>query len=89
MHCPQCQQDNPAGARFCNGCGTHLEMACPACNHVNPIGSHFCNGCGNKLDGEPVTGTETRFASPQSYTPRHLAEKILTSKAALEGERKR
>src|SRR5437867_9380866 len=26
--------------------------------------------------------------SPDSYTPRHLAEKILTSKAALEGERK-
>jgi class 3 adenylate cyclase/tetratricopeptide (TPR) repeat protein len=28
------------------------------------------------------------FASPQSYTPKHLAEKILTSKSALEGERK-
>src|SRR5207253_6789704 len=26
--------------------------------------------------------------SPESYTPKHLAEKILTSKAALEGERK-
>ena len=26
--------------------------------------------------------------SPDSYTPKHLAEKILTSKAALEGERK-
>jgi class 3 adenylate cyclase len=26
--------------------------------------------------------------APQSYTPQHLAEKILTSKAALEGERK-
>jgi class 3 adenylate cyclase len=30
----------------------------------------------------------SRFASPGSYTPKHLAEKILTSKAALEGERK-
>jgi class 3 adenylate cyclase len=28
------------------------------------------------------------FTSPQSYTPKHLAEKILTSKTALEGERK-
>src|SRR5207249_7725154 len=38
----------------------------------------------------PVAGapTQPRFASPESYTPRHLAEKILTSKAALEGERK-
>jgi class 3 adenylate cyclase/tetratricopeptide (TPR) repeat protein len=33
----------------------------------------------------PVEG---RFASPDSYTPKHLAEKILTSKSALEGERK-
>ena len=39
----------------------------------------------------PVSGGACRtsaFASPESYTPKHLAEKILTSKAALEGERK-
>ena len=29
-----------------------------------------------------------RFTTPDSYTPTHLAEKILTSKTALEGERK-
>jgi class 3 adenylate cyclase/tetratricopeptide (TPR) repeat protein len=34
-----------------------------------------------------VTATP-KFRPPESYTPRHLAEKILTSKAALEGERK-
>ena len=28
------------------------------------------------------------FTSPESYTPKHLAEKILTSKSAIEGERK-
>lgn len=88
MHCPQCQQDNPPGARFCNGCGMQLEAACPACDHVNPSASRFCNGCGSTLDGHAVTAAETRFASPQSYTPKHLAERILTSKAALEGERK-
>jgi class 3 adenylate cyclase len=31
---------------------------------------------------------QTRFTSPESYTPRHLAEKILTARTALEGERK-
>jgi class 3 adenylate cyclase len=31
---------------------------------------------------------DARFSSTTSYTPRHLAERILTSKAALEGERK-
>jgi hypothetical protein len=29
-----------------------------------------------------------RFDVPDAYTPKHLAEKILTSKSALEGERK-
>jgi len=31
---------------------------------------------------------QPRFVSPGAYTPKHLAEKILTSKASLEGERK-
>jgi class 3 adenylate cyclase len=34
------------------------------------------------------TTAQTRFTTPNSYTPKHLADKILTSKAALEGERK-
>jgi class 3 adenylate cyclase len=31
---------------------------------------------------------QPRFAAPESYPPKHLAEKILISNAALEGERK-
>jgi len=31
---------------------------------------------------------QSRYASPEAYTPKHLAEKILTSKLTLEGERK-
>jgi class 3 adenylate cyclase/tetratricopeptide (TPR) repeat protein len=38
--------------------------------------------------GSPAAAAQPRFAAPESYTPRHLAEKILTSRAALEGERK-
>jgi class 3 adenylate cyclase len=41
--------------------------------------------------GEPVASratAEARFTSPESYTPKHLAERIINSKAALEGERK-
>jgi class 3 adenylate cyclase len=33
-------------------------------------------------------GSPLRSASPETYTPKPLAEKILTSKSALEGERK-
>ncbi len=39
-------------------------------------------------DPEPAGNAGPRFGPPESYTPKHLAEKILTSKTALEGERK-
>ncbi len=87
MQCPRCQQENPPEARFCNSCGAGLELTCPACRHSNPAGSQFCNRCGASLGAAP-TPAGPRFASPESYTPKHLAEKILTSRAALEGERK-
>ncbi|PYM03990.1 MAG: hypothetical protein DMD82_15685 [Candidatus Rokuibacteriota bacterium] len=57
-------------------------MTCPSCGHENPAGARFCNGCGARL-AVPTTTPE-----PRSYTPRHLVEKILASKSALEGERK-
>jgi len=88
VRCAQCQQENPAGAKFCNACGARLEAVCPACAHINAPGSRFCNECGQALGVAAAPAPATRFTSPQSYTPRHLAEKILTSRSALEGERK-
>ena len=86
MRCPGCQHENPAGSNFCLGCGTRLVLACAGCGADLPAGSRFCNKCGVPVaDG---SGGPARFASPESYTPKHLAEKILTSKSALEGERK-
>ena len=87
MQCPRCHQENPLEARFCNSCGAGLEVTCPACRHSNPPGSRFCNRCGASV-GETSTLAAPRFSSPESYIPKHLAEKILTSRAALEGERK-
>ena len=60
-------------------------MECPRCQHENPIGQKFCGECGTSLTG---TEPDRKFASPETYTPKHLAEKILTSRSALEGERK-
>jgi hypothetical protein len=88
MACPQCQQDNPADAPFCNGCGSPLVLTCPSCNQPNPPASRFCNGCGQKLGETGAPAPAPRFAEPQGYTPKHLAEKILSSRSALEGERK-
>jgi class 3 adenylate cyclase/tetratricopeptide (TPR) repeat protein len=84
MKCPRCQAENDAGARFCGDCGARLEAACPGCGTPVTPGKKFCRSCGAAVTTEPAG----RFASPESYTPKHLAEKILTSKAALEGERK-
>ena len=61
-------------------------MDCPQCQHANPAGARFCNACGHTLPQPPAPVAS--FASPTSYTPKHLAEKILTSRSALEGERK-
>src|SRR5262249_45632131 len=74
-------------AKFCKACGAHLEIFCPACSRANVLGSHFCNECGYSLAAAMPAST-AKLASPHSYTPRHLAEKILNSKSALEGERK-
>src|ERR1700693_6025465 len=56
-------------------------MNCNRCQEPNPTGARFCNGCGARLDA-PIT------TAPQAYTPKHLAERILTSKGRIEGERK-
>src|SRR6186713_568530 len=91
MGCSACGADNPPGAKFCNGCGGPLSAACASCGHRNAPGSRFCNECGHALtavtrSSEPVQ--ERVSAPPESYTPRHLADRILASRASLEGERK-
>ena len=84
MQCPRCQHENPRQAKFCLECGARLALTCSKCRAELPGSAKFCLEC-----GEPVAQqVRDRFTSPESYTPKHLAEKILTSKAALEGERK-
>ena len=58
---------------------------CPACSTANPDGARFCNQCGTKLGDAPAP----RAAPRQDYTPRHLADKILKTRAAIQGEKKR
>jgi len=86
MKCPRCQHENPTGSSFCLECGARLGLTCGSCGADLPQGSKFCNKCGTAIGS--ATADPLRFASPESYTPKHLAEKILTSKAALDGERK-
>ena len=84
MTCPQCQTDNPVGMKFCGQCAAPLLGTCAACGAANPPSNRFCGQCAAPLSGVGSGPAPT----PDSYTPKHLAEKILTSKSALEGERK-
>jgi hypothetical protein len=85
MTCPRCQAENREGRRFCSKCGTPLAQPCAACGFANEPGDEFCGGCGARL---AAATPAARFSAPDAYTPKHLADRILTSKAALEGERK-
>jgi len=61
-------------------------MRCPRCRHGNSESARYCNECGSELSPEIARAAGFRGARP--YTPRHLAEAVLRSQAALEGERK-
>jgi len=86
MMCPRCQSENPPQAKFCVGCAAPLAARCANCDTQLPASAKFCPECAHPVSGATVG--QSRFAAPESYTPKHLAEKILTSKASLEGERK-
>ena len=53
-------------------------MICPSCRRENPPENAYCGSCGGALT----------LREPRAYTPRHLADRILRSRSALEGERK-
>ena len=87
MQCPRCQTSNRDERRFCAACGGPLALACPSCRFENEPGERFCGGCGGRLDGPAAEGP-AGAPSHRAYTPRHLVDRILTSRSAMEGERK-
>ena len=91
MQCPQCGHESREGAKFCRECGARFAATCPSCGAQVEPGSKFCEECGTSLgSATPATPVPvpSPSPSPDSYTPKHLAERILTSRGALEGERK-
>jgi class 3 adenylate cyclase/tetratricopeptide (TPR) repeat protein len=64
-------------------------MTCVACGREARSDARFSDGCGLRIDAAATQGSYSpRACAPRAYTPRHVAEKILGSRAALEGERK-
>jgi class 3 adenylate cyclase/tetratricopeptide (TPR) repeat protein len=87
MKCPKCQFENREGVKFCEECGANFELRCPNCTASIQLGRKFCGECGFKLT-EPSETPSIDYSEPQSYTPKFLADKILTSRSSIEGERK-
>jgi hypothetical protein len=83
MKCPQCGQDNPIALGSATAAASSWKLAARRAARAIRRAAEFCNGCGQSLTPAPASER-----TPASYTPKHLAERILTSKAALEGERK-
>ncbi len=104
MICPECRHDNPERAKFCLECGARFPATCSACGTPLPPGAKFCLECGARVTAPPpapagvapATARAEAAAPPApdyerrlaAYTPKHLAEKILKSRSALEGERR-
>ncbi|MCJ7808313.1 MAG: AAA family ATPase, partial [Dehalococcoidia bacterium] len=87
MKCPKCQAENREMVKFCEECGSKLELVCPSCGANIPPGKKFCGECGNTLE-ELKSPLPIDYSQPQSYTPKFLADKILDTRSSIEGERK-
>jgi class 3 adenylate cyclase/tetratricopeptide (TPR) repeat protein len=102
MICPNCQTENPDGARFCMSCGTALTHTCPNCGTSLPAGAKFCFNCGHNLaESSHTQAASTRptlhpdkpaehTSSLQQFIPKELLAKLEAAKASggLEGERR-
>ena len=93
MKCAKCRFENPDGMIFCGRCGASLEKACPECGFSNPPEFNFCGKCGTKIRASGESRTEVvsldrKLAQMQRRLPEGIAEKILSEKEKIEGERK-
>ena len=79
MECPSCKRENPAGSRFCLGCGSELSQSCPACGQGLPADAAFCNACGHSLAQEvPEREQPVAVPSPTSLASgRYRVERFL------------
>ena len=88
MKCPGCQHVNESVALFCEECGSKLVAVCAQCGAELKPTAKFCLKCGRQTNLAALEAQRPPQRDPRDYTPKHLADKILQSKSALEGERK-
>jgi hypothetical protein len=99
--CPACGQPTALGQKFCAECGTALAPGAASRSPMDAGARHASAGPsaaafieeagrfkGAPVERAPARTTALRDTAPVAYTPKHLADKILRSRAASEGERK-
>jgi class 3 adenylate cyclase len=64
-----------------------MELHCPNCGAITLATGKFCQECAYDLSKAKET-LHIDYSEPQSYTPKFLADKILTNRSSIEGERK-
>jgi len=80
---------NPERTKFCLECGAPAAVRCASCGIDLPPAAKFCGECGTPTaPAKQVSKQDRPLRDALAYTPKHLADKILTSRTALEGERK-
>jgi len=101
MNCPNCETQNPEGARFCFNCGSTLALECTNCGTNLPAEAKFCFNCGHT-----TSAAEKSQPSPESnqtpaptiqsgdllqrYIPQGLLAKLEAAQKSglMEGERR-
>jgi class 3 adenylate cyclase len=86
VNCPNCQTQNPRGARFCLNCGTVLMQRCPNCRIELPGGARFCMNCGQPLVAR-TPDDDDRLSRLAAAAPAGLVTKVRAA-ARLAGERR-
>src|SRR6266851_5448471 len=81
--CPQCGTEVPPQFKFCGQCGASLASGAPATS-----GTSATAAASAPPASRPAVALPAPSPSVASYTPKHLADKILKSRSALEGERR-
>jgi predicted ATPase/class 3 adenylate cyclase len=67
MRCSKCGVENRQAARFCDSCGSTLQLQCSSCGALNRPSAKFCDGCGACLtasaSAEAINTTGVQFSN--------------------------
>ncbi|MHC4183904.1 MAG: zinc-ribbon domain-containing protein, partial [Planctomycetota bacterium] len=85
MLCLSCEHENRPNRKFCSQCGAPLSITCAICGTKNEPGERFCGECGQPL---AEISKQALVPEPRTYTPPHLAAKIIRDRSTLLGERR-